>query len=60
MKQGLLLTGYVFSIIGIIAAATGGVMGYVYVNTVVHIVLLMYGCLSALTFMVMLCIGEDF
>jgi|TARA_R110002020_G_scaffold233256_1_gene445063 hypothetical protein len=60
MKEGLLLIGFVFSIIGIIAAAAGTVLGYVYVNNVVHSILLVYGCLSALTFMVMLCIGEDF
>ena len=52
--------GFVFSIIGIIAAAAGTVLGYVYVNNVVHSILLVYGCLSAFTFMVMLCIGEDF
>ena len=60
MKEGLLLIGFVFSIIGILAAATGAVLGYVYVNNVVHSILLAYGCLSALTFMVVLCIGEDF
>ena len=29
MKEGLLLIGFVFSIIGILAAAMGAVLGYV-------------------------------
>ena len=40
MKEGLLLIGFVFSIIGILAAAMGAVLGYVYVNNVVHSILL--------------------